>query len=229
MDSEELPDLSDWVLVEAWTLEEAAMLWAAIDPFDHIGVRIHDLGREVSFARRRKALIFQRAAMEAVCAGTLPFVAARELCEHNGESWERVIHPQELPDRDAVLPHKTVVKQAAFRKWAYDKRMPSYRMLQAKTANSPVLTAPTTALPRPVLPDLSHPRAPVELIVGLEVWEEISGPDYIDGVSPNPKQVALKAIENHPLGKDLSVAAKDRLSTSANWKQKGGCNPTPGE
>lgn len=35
MDSQQLPDLLDWRYVEAWTLEDAAMLWAATDPLDY--------------------------------------------------------------------------------------------------------------------------------------------------------------------------------------------------
>lgn len=229
MDSDKLPNLADWRNVEAWTLEEAAMLWAAIDPFDHLGVRLNELGNTVPFTRRRKAMIYQRAAVEAVCAGTLPFVVAKEGDEdYNGNQWENVISPQNLPDRDKVLPHKTVVKQAAFMKWAQSKGIKSYRQIHTtETALNVVVTA-AVALPSPVLPNHSHPRAPVELIVGIEIWGEISGPDYIDGTSPNPKKVALKAIENHPLGKNLSEAAKDRVSTSANWKQGGGCPKTPG-
>lgn len=229
MDSEELPNLDDWRNVEAWTLEEAAMLWAAIDPFDHLGERLNELGNKVPFTRRRKAMIYQRAAVEAVCAGTLPFVVAKEWGEDcNGNEWENVISPQSLPDRDKVLPHKTVVKQAAFMSWTQSKGIKSYRQIRTRARASTVVAAPVVALPSPILPDLSHPRAPVELIVATEVWGEVSGHDYIDGTSPNPKKLALKRIEDHPVGKNLSEAAKDRISTSINWKQGGGCPKTPG-
>ena len=230
MDSDELPNLADWRNVEAWTLEEAAMLWAAIDPFDHLDVRLKDLGNKVSSIRRRKAMIYQRAAVEAVCAGTLPFVVAKEWHEDfNGNQWENTIGPQNLPDRDTVRPHRTVVKQAAFMKWTQSKGIKSYRQIHVRETALNVVVTQAVAVPSPVLPNHSHPRAPTELIVGIEVWGEISGADYIDGTSPNPKQVARRAIENHPLGKNLTAAAKDRVSTSANWKQGGGCPKTPGE
>jgi len=32
----ELPDLSDWRLIEVWSIEEAAMLWAGIDPMGFV-------------------------------------------------------------------------------------------------------------------------------------------------------------------------------------------------
>ena len=48
MELQQLPDLSDWRYVEVWTLEEAAMLWAAIDPAEHHGKQIIDLRESVS-------------------------------------------------------------------------------------------------------------------------------------------------------------------------------------
>ena len=34
---DKLPDLSDWLIVEVWTIEEAALLWAGINPLDAAG------------------------------------------------------------------------------------------------------------------------------------------------------------------------------------------------
>lgn len=228
MDSRELPDLADWRTIEAWTLEEAAMLWAAIDPFDHPDIRINELRKEVPFFQRRKAMVYQRAAVEAVCAGTLPFLVAKESHEDNGYDWIAVISSQNLPDRDKIIPHQTVVKSAAFMSWAKSKRMQSYRQLQSKSEKSVVTQAPIPALPKPDFRDLSNPRAAKELITAMDIWGEISGDDYIDGVSPNPKQVAMNAIERHPIGKELPSAAKGRITTLVNWNQKGGCPKTPG-
>ena len=230
MDSRELPDLTDWLTIEAWTLEEAAMLWAAIDPFDYQGVRINKLGTEVPFSQRRKAMVYQRAALEAVCAGTLPFVVAMERnFDHDLNEWMTTVYANALPDRSKVVAHETVLKSAAFINWAKSKRIPSYRQIASKHQTSVVVVeASIPALIRPDFRDLSHHRAAVELITAIDVWEEISGHDYIDGVSPNPKRVAIDAIERHPIGKELPLAAKDRVSTLVNWKQKGGCNRTPG-
>ena len=47
MEIHQLPDLSDWLYVEVWTLEETAMLWAAIDPADNIGIRFSDLYKSI--------------------------------------------------------------------------------------------------------------------------------------------------------------------------------------
>ena len=229
MDKKELPDLTDWLTIEVWTLEEAAMLWAAIDPFDHHDVRINKLGKEVSFSQRRKAMVYQRAALEAVCAGTLPFVMATERnFDDDFNQWMTTVPASDLPNRSKVVAHETILKSAAFMNWAKSKKILSYRQLASKHETSVVVQAAMPALPKTDFRDLSHPRAAVELITAIDLWEEISGHDYIDGVSPNPKRVAISAIERHPIGKELPLAAKDRVSTLINWKQKGGCNPTPG-
>ena len=231
MDKKELPDLTDWLTIEVWTLEEAAMLWAAVDPFDHHDVRINKLGKEVSFSQRRKAMVYQRAAIEAVCVGTLPFVLAMERSfDDDFNQWMETIHPHALPDRSKIVAHGTILKSAAFINWAKSKKIQSYRQLVSKSGTSVVVEAPAPvpALPKPDFRDPSHPRAAIELITAIDIWEGISGHDYIDGVSPNPKRVAISAIELHPIGKELPLAAKDRISTLTNWKQKGGCNPTPG-
>lgn len=231
MNSEELPDLTDWLIVEVWTLEEAAMLWAAIDPLDHPGVRINELGKEVPFSRRRKAMVYQRAAVEAVCAGTLPFVVAKELYQDdNMNEWITAVAPNSLPDRDKVIAHRTAVKSAAYMSWANSKGIKSYRRLYARPEISVVVDqAAMPALPKPDFRDLSNPRAAKELITAMDIWEESSGDDYIDGVSPNPKQVAMKAIERHEIGKNLSAAAKKRIATLVNWSPDGGCPKTPGD
>ena len=230
MDSQQLPDLSDWRYVEVWTLEEAAMLWAAVDPLDHENTRIKALGHDVPLTRKRKALIFQRAVTEAVCAGTLAFVDAWESHDdEQGGTWEKAVAHPKLPNPNNLMHHKTRVNQAAFMRWVGIKKIPSYRQLVSKHETSAVVVqAAMPVLPKPDFRDPLHPRAAVELVTAIDVWEEISGHDYIDGASPNPKQVAMSAIERHEVGKNLSTAGKERISTLVNWKQKGGCNPTPG-
>lgn len=230
MELEELPDLSDWRIVDVWTLKEAAMLWAAIDPLDHENKRIDELGHDVPLTQRKKALIFQRAVTEAVCAGTLAFVSAWELHgSEQGDTWEiEVTHPK-LPNPNKLIPEKTRVNLAAFMHWVNIKKILSYRQIKSRSKTNSHAPSATVLLPKPDFRDLSNPRAAKELITAMDIWDEISGDDYIDGVSPNPKQVAMNAIERHPIGKELPTAAKGRITTLVNWRQKGGCNPTPGE
>lgn len=240
MDSRQLPDLSDWRFVEVWTLEEAAMLWAAVDPLDHENTRINELGHSVPLTQRKKALIFQRALAEAVCAGTLAFIDALELHEDDrGNTWETAVAHPKLPSPNKLMHHKTRVNQAAFMRWVGIKKIPSYRQLISISITgmenssghqaSDVINQPTTVLlPTPAFLNPSHPRSPKELRVSFEVWEEISGDDYVKGVSLNPKRMAMLALDQHETGKNLSAAAKERISTLVNWDDKGGCPKTPG-
>jgi len=120
----ELPDLSDWRLIEVWSIEEAAMLWAGIDPMEHVDVRLSDLKHAVSLLQYRKAFTFQRAIAEAVCGGTLPFVEAwEEHNDYNNGPWDKKIEFPELPEHSLIVHHLTRVSQAAFMKWAQSKKM----------------------------------------------------------------------------------------------------------
>lgn len=236
MDVSQLPDLSDWRFVEVWTLEEAAMLWAAIDPLIHHGKRIAELQRAIHETQYRKALLYLRAATEAVCAGTLPFTEAWEdHLDDQGNSWSNKIAFPKLPEPIRIAPQMTRVKQAAFIKWAQSKCIPSYRRslqlaqptidLHAmpepqKVAESVLLLAKPSAL------DESHPCHSVELRAGIEVWEGVVATGaYERGKSP--KTVLLEALDAHPRYSQLSTEAKTRISTVANWSKTGGAPKTP--
>lgn len=237
----ELPDLRDWRYVEVWTLEEAAMLWAGIDPIEHDGCRLQDLSFFVSKQQHRKALIFLRAAVEAVSAGTLSFNEAWELHEDlNSYCWEAKIKFPELPDPSKLIPHKTRVQQAAFIKWAGSKNIYSYRqeirreeLRVIKPFTSPITEigesnmhtkAETLELPAPDFLDPSNPTSPRELRAGVEVWQTITSQNMHD------KGKSIKSVAKEVLNesyKDFSESAKDRIATMVNWKPEGGAPKTP--
>lgn len=236
----ELPDLSDWRYVEVWTLEEAAMLWAGIDPIEHDGSRLQDLSFFVSKQQHRKALIFLRAAVEAVSAGTLSFVEAWELHEDLNNYWETKIKFPELPDPNKLIPNKTRVQQAAFMKWAESKNIYSYRqqilreeLRMLKQFRSPITEvgesnvntkAKTLELPAPDFLNPSNPTSPRELRASVEVWQTITSQNMHD------KGKSIKSVAKEVLNesyKDLSESAKDRIATVVNWKPEGGAPKTP--
>ena len=238
MDIRQLPDLSDWLFVEVWTLEEAAMLWAAIDPIDHGGKRLADLKDYINSVQYRKALIYLRAAKEAVCAGTLSFTEAWEEHEDNqGNFWLNEIEYPRLPQPLNISSDKTRVQQAAFIRWTQSKRIPSFRqslkrlntieVIQSQHVtpkNGDSISAPL--LPRPSPLDKSHPCHPVELRAGFEAWETVvSSKAYEAGKSP--KAAVRAVLDDHPEYSHLSAEAKTRISTVANWNKEGGATKTP--
>ncbi len=237
MDIHLLPDLSGWRYVEVWTLEEAAMLWAAIDPIDYTGKRLNELKVELHPVQYKKALLFLRAATEAVCAGTLPFTEAFEEAHDNDYgAWTRKVDFPDLPAPTVVVEHLTRVKQAAFILWTKSKNIPSYR--QSLTQSKTLQLLPTvqdehqSAQPVPLLPpmpaylDPSNPLSPIELRAGTEIWEIVIS----TGAHEKAKSVkdAIRcALDMHPEYSLLSNEAKMRIATVVNWSKTGGATKTP--
>ena len=237
MDINQLPDLSGWRYVEVWTLEEAAMLWAAIDPMEYTGKRLEELRANLHPVQYKKALLFLRAAKEAVCAGTLSFTDAFEedYDETHGFFSRKVSFP-DLPEPTLIVAHKTRVKQAVFMKWADSKSIPSYRQSLAQSKREQL---PTTVqdgyqsaqpapllLPLPAFLDQSHPCHPIELRAGAEVWEEVVSTGAHERAK-SVKDAMRAALDAHPEHRNMSNEAKKRIATLANWKKDGGATKTP--
>lgn len=240
MDIRQLPDLSDWRFVEVWTLEEAAMLWAAIDPMAHQGERLAELAHQIDQTQHKKALLFLRAAIEAVCAGTLSFTEAwEEFDDPMNGIWSKKVDFPDTPNPIHILPHMTRVQQAAFLKWAQNKRIPSFRqsLRNARTTDVHHAKAVATLVPKPQQEtvlllakpsplDKDHPCHAVELRAGFEAWEAVvSTGEHEAGKSP--KAAVMAVLDAHPEYSKLSNEAKTRISTVANWNKGGGATKTP--
>lgn len=239
MDADYLPDLSDWRYVEVWTLEETALLWAAIDPMDYIGMRLNELASHIPKERYKKAQIALRAITEAVCCGTLPFSEAWE--EGDGFDAIKTEFPNN-PDINTVIPHMTRIRQSAFLKWAAEKKFPSYkqhvinsrRLVQSQTIEGDIREAPenaSNATPPLLLPstdflDPSNPLSPEELRICAEVWNIVVSEGLHEG-SKTPKTAILSVLDSRPQFAKVSRDAKNRVSVVVNWK-KGGPQKTPG-
>ncbi|WP_426192584.1 hypothetical protein [Massilia sp. DWR3-1-1] len=248
MDINELPDLSDWRFVEVWTVEEAAMLWAAIDPWDHETRRLNELRGIVRIMQYKKAGTYQRAIAEAVCAGTLPFVKAWELHEdYQNGSWAKEVSFPDLPDSNTIIHHMTRISQAAFMKWVKSKNIPSYREFVIRSQQKPVDGTVTIVavddgentaasevqllLPPASYLDPNHPRYTVKLKAAIQAWETVT--------EPPPGRTAKQALEQwltdnaadleltHPDGKAMTDAIRE-IAKIANWQLKGGPPKTPG-
>lgn len=244
MDPYELPDLSDWRLVEVWTIEEAALLWAAINPMDHMGRRLHDLRPVLAPAQYSKACIFQRAIIEGVCGGTLPFKSAWEERPDYQSSYEKEVEFPELPEPSYILPHMTRISQAAFIKWTQGKKMWSVRQqlqrvlpAQAQSRRSEVFDAENTiemqsptkplALPLPSYLDPTHPWSPAELVAAHDAWLAVTQDGNPKSSGTAVRAAMMKFLNTHPTHRTLGSAAKERICTVANWDKKGGATRTP--
>ncbi len=251
MELHDLPDLSDWQKVEVWTIDEAALLWSAIDPDSlvdtHIDFNKALLGQlfgTVDPVQERKAKIYRRAIIEAVCAGTLSFVSSIEIHDdfQNGP-WEKEIDFPDLPKHNKIVTHMTRINQAAFMKWANGKNIPSFRKflgqqkpiqeiinisLQENYKNN---SDKILALPAPMYLDPKHPRYTVKLNAAVRAWENNAIPrpgrtvkqTGADWITENAADLGLIGKDGKPIAAAISEA-----STVANWEIKGGPAKTPG-
>jgi hypothetical protein len=250
MSTNNLPDLTDWQKVEVWTIDEAALLWAAIDPHEvrdsHIDFNESlrkQLFDTIDPEQERKAKIFRRAFIEGVCNGTLPFTKAFEMHDdYDHGAWEKEVTFPDLPDPDKLISSRVRVQQAAFMKWVKSKNIPSYRTLLTQSSlqeeraamfklhqhESQIKeTAPPLQLPAPSLLSRGHPFAPSELIAANEIWEIVASDETIHTNGKSVKKNVLDAINNHPEHKGLGTEAKERICTVTNWNKKGGAPKTP--
>lgn len=237
MDQHELPDLSDWRFVEVWTIEEAALLWAAVNPVEHMGTRLKDLRHVLSLQQYSKACIYQRAIIEAVCGGSLGFVTAWEDHQDFNNSYEKEIEFPDLPAHSYIIPHMTRVNQAAFIKWADGKKMLSVKQQNQKLRQQEnydvgtiiEMQAPDKfiAIAAPLYLDPSHPWSPAELRAAHDAWMAVTTDGNPKSSGTAVRAAIMKFLENHPTHSALGTAAKERVCTVANWDKKGGAARTP--
>ena len=247
---EKLPDLSDWQKVEVWTVDEAALLWSAIDPDSLVDTHIDfnlalsgQLFDSINPVQERKAKIYRRAIIEAICGGTLPFTRAIELhYDYQNGDWEKDVPFPDLPDPEKIITSRTRVQQAAFIKWAKSKNIPSYRE-QVKRANDLAernrfvdslketpqkeVDATPSLLPPPPLLRADHPLAPVELLAAKEVWEAVANDKSLLENGKSFKTNALEILNQDDKYKAYSKDAKERISIVVNPNKKGGAPKTP--
>ena len=249
MELHQLPDLPDWQKVEVWTIDEAALLWSAIDPDSlrdsHINFNqslLDQLFGSVDPVQERKAKVYRRAIIEAICGGTLPFVRAIERhkdFEHG--DWDKEVSFPDLPDPEKIITSRTRVQQAAFIKWARSKNIPSYREQIIRTnsiAKNKEVVGSIVEIPQKQEAHLlllstkllmaDHPRAPRELLVAVEVWEEVVTNDHLDKNGKSLKSNARKILDTDKKYSDTSEAARERISQVVNADKNGGAPKTPG-
>lgn len=243
----DLPDLSDWQKVEVWTVDEAALLWSAIDPDSlrntHVNFNqslLDQLFDSVDPVRERKAKIYRRAIIEAICGGTLPFARAIELHDdyQNGEWGKEVLFP-DLPDPEKMISSRTRVQQAAFIKWAKSKNIPSYREQvtradalakkpEIKAIEMAAIAVQPLALAAPAYLDPDNPLSPAELRAAHNAWNAITENGSHEVVGMSAKEAVLKFLNENQEYKLLSREARLRIATLTNWNKKGGAPKTPG-
>lgn len=119
---DDLPDLNHWKQVMEFTVEQAALLLAGIDPFD-----IESLveAKERSVPRWKQAWAHSLAIVSAIRQGVIsPVVCRAYIFEENGQwsGWEAVAMKPSDRDMEISASH-TIITRAALANWVSTERV----------------------------------------------------------------------------------------------------------
>ncbi|MCP3752287.1 hypothetical protein [Pseudomonas sp. SBB6] len=152
---DDLPDLNHWKQVMEFTVEQAALLLAGIDPFD-----IESLveAKERSVPRWKQAWAHSLAIVSAIRQGVIsPVVCRAYIFEENGQwsGWEAVAMKPSDRDMEISASH-TIITRATLANWVSTERVQFAR--------------PRSSVPRVVAPprQQSNPEPPTIIETKVE-------------------------------------------------------------
>lgn len=115
MDNENVPDLTHWKTVMEFTVEQAALLIAGIDPFEHSLVST----RNLNHPRWKQAHGVSLGLISAIRQGTLPTIVCY------GEGWDGSSTRMKHNDRDFEISiHETLIARGSLINWIDAEKVP---------------------------------------------------------------------------------------------------------
>ncbi|MDA8482648.1 hypothetical protein NNO07_06165 [Pseudomonas resinovorans] len=165
-DWNEIPDLTHWKTTMEFSIEQAALLMAGIDPFDFTLAEVKSAGHP----RWKKAHGHALGIESAIRQGLISPVVCRGI--YCGEDWnngERYTRPIKPTDRDVPLARdETIITRASLLGWVESENVPIARIPRRV---SPPMQAPAVqpAMPEPVpellpLPYQGHTSEGLEFV-----------------------------------------------------------------
>lgn len=130
-DQSNFPDLQHWKPVAEFTVEQAALLMAGIDPWE---IETTEAAKEQSHPRWKKAATHSLAIVAAIRQGLISPVICRGWYEdyNNGPQLMTIKHS----DREfEICPKHTVITRASLESWIVNHEVPIYR---PRRQNAPV-------------------------------------------------------------------------------------------
>lgn len=222
------PDLSHWIDINFFSIAEAAMLTAGIDP----NTIEHNWGWKDAAIKKPNgahAVMIARAIREAICIGTIQTVLVI-ISDETG--YESVIKPENLDiaSADSICEIKTKISRKMLLDWYRFNGYVDTQSRQKKTA--PQIPPAETANPKPLsLPKYTTPELTILNEIVAEHWE---GFDPDDDKFRAPKQevvvnsIKYKFIERgHPNPSQTMMEYMDRIvrhsaaKVGGNKKRKG--------
>ena len=121
-----------WQMVELWTIDEAALILAGIDPDDcspSDGKSFESAGRFAHWEQYKYACIMRRALISAIAVGELsPFELWLQDLECINYNQYRA-QPGHVPDCDEVIAEKTRIKPKTIGVWMRNKGHKTFRQI----------------------------------------------------------------------------------------------------
>ena len=183
----DMPDLSDWRLAPLWTLEQAALLWAGINPafstFEDI--------RQEHPRKQARAKIALQAFSGGIVLRTLP---AHELYLRDAGGWANCVSQKTaIFSMNDIEPKDTTVMQDVLIGWASKERVLSLRQtIQAEerarqeAAKAEAEKQEMRALPYCVVPEFATPEFETACVAVRDFWNRQTA-----GVAP-PKALIVQ-------------------------------------
>lgn len=204
---DDLPDLLHWKSVMEFTVEQAALLLAGIDPFDtnleH--ARRHDL------PRWKRAWAHSLAIVSAIRQGLIsPVVCRAKVVDHHSfEGWELITLKPADRDHEISIGH-TIITRASLINWVSTERVqfakprPSQPLL-AVTQSAPEPTA-IEAKPEPLaLPYHGHKSEGLEYVEEA-IYQFWSTVDPEDPTTAPTKEDVVEYLKKRGASKNVAQA-----------------------
>ena len=169
----DMPDLSDWRLAPLWTLEQAALLWAGINPaFSTFGSIWQEHPRKQARAK---------IALQAFSGGiVLKTLTVQDLYLHDGNSGIYCTSQKTAVfSMNDIAPNDTTIMQDVLISWASKERVLSLRQtiqaeeqVRREAAKAEAEKQEMKALPYCVVPEFETPEFETACIAIKEFWNK---------------------------------------------------------
>ncbi|MEZ7770383.1 hypothetical protein O3682_02985 [Neisseria sp. 27098_8_112] len=169
----DMPDLSDWRLAPLWTLEQAALLWAGINP---AFFTFRDIWQEHPRKQARAKI-----ALQAFSGGiVLKTLTVQDLYLHDGDSGIYCTSQKTAVfSMNDIAPNDTTIMQDVLISWATKERVLSLRQtiqaeeqVRREAAKAEAEKQEMKALPYCVVPEFETPEFETACIAIKEFWNK---------------------------------------------------------
>lgn len=221
------PDFSHWNTVKLFSVAEASLLTAGLEPCEYNHLADYDLRQKLLNEKPinwQHALMLIRSIIEAICTHEIksPFIKI-DRSDYNNQ-WDEVIEQAKLSidDTSSIIASETKIHRDELHKWLTRNgyfSQPRQANIEVVQKNQPQQANEKEIL---LLPEPTYTTPALEAINGVirEFWISYDP----DKNQPPPKQNVVKAwiAENHPeLDSDYIQTAIDKICRHPNAKNGG--------